>query len=216
MIATGRQTEWGCVNYYGNRWVFELNWSWERTSFEQTDDHPVVCVSWYDANAYAEWLSSVSGHRYRLLTESEWEYAARSETLTRRYWGDDVDHSEQCKYANAADRTYSAYYSQDSSANIMCDDGYVHTSPVGRFLPNQYGLYDMLGNATQWVSDCIHNHTDFVADAAPEGTRCTMRILRGGSWADPAWGVRAADRYRDFPSTRCMGIGFRVAKDIIR
>lgn len=205
----------GCVHFDGSHWIADAQWSYERTSFEQTDNHPVVCVNWHDAQAYVNWLSEKTGAQYRLLTEIEWEYVARAGTNTRRFWGDDVNHDLQCFFANGADLSYSRLYPNDASANRECDDGFAHTSPVGSFQPNNFGVYDILGNVTEWVGDCFQN--DFGgrsggADLFPR-TNCAMRILRGGAWSDPPWGIRSSDRYRDLPSTRCMGIGFRVARD---
>lgn len=206
----------GCVRFDEGRWIDEPQWSWDATSFQQTESHPVVCVSWYDAQAYADWLQTITGQLYRLSTELEWEYAARSGTIARRYWGDDRGHHKQCSFANAADIAYQRYFPRDKSANRGCSDGFVNTSPVGSFMPNQFGLYDMLGNVAEWVEDCFSNSNIVENNSGDELATpdCPMRILRGGSWADPAWGVRAADRYRDLPNTRCMGIGFRVARDV--
>lgn len=204
----------GCVHFDGRSWRQDSRWNWDRTSFGQSDDHPVVCVSWYDAHRYAAWLSQRTGHEYRLLTESEWEYAARAGTDTRRYWGDDQDHIEQCVHANGADRRYLELYPQDSTANSACDDGYAYTAPVGSFTPNAFGLYDMLGNVNQWISDCFDGQVS--GPDHPAAVNCGMRVLRGGAWSDPAWAVRAADRYRDLPTTRCMGIGFRIARTLQR
>jgi sulfatase modifying factor 1 len=207
----------GCVNSYGNTWIDESQWDWETTSFEQTDLHPVVCVSWHDAQSYVAWLRRITGEPYRLLTEIEWEYAARAGTSTRRYWGNDRSHEQQCGFANAADAAYGHYFVADKAANGSCSDGFVHTSPVGSFKPNSFGLYDMLGNVSEWVEDCFMNYNERLTTFgyAAVGTDCDMRVLRGGSWADPTWGVRASDRYRDLPDTRCMGIGFRVARTIV-
>lgn len=211
--AVGFTPTGGCVHFDGAQWRQEPEWNWDRTSFDQTDDHPVVCVSWFDAKNYIRWLNEKTGQHYRLLSEAEWEYAARAGSKARRYWGDDVHHQDQCKFANSADRRYAEAYPTDQSANRECTDGYVYTSPVGTYMPNAFSLYDMLGNVNTWLEDC------FEAGAANAGTGgaadCPMRVLRGGAWSDPSWGVRAADRYRDVPATRCMGIGLRVARDMI-
>lgn len=207
--ATGATVS-SCVNYYGDRWVDEPQWNWDNTSFTQTDSHPVVCVNWFDARSYLRWLAQLTGRNYRLLTENEWEYAARGGADTRRYWGDDSTHDQQCQFANAADRSYLARFPTDAAANRACDDGFAFTSPVGSFRSNAFGLFDMQGNITQWVEDCFQNDSNQEA-RSPD---CTMRVLRGGAWSDPTWGLRASDRYRDLPDTRCMGIGFRVARDL--
>ncbi|CCJ07179.1 SUMF1/EgtB/PvdO family nonheme iron enzyme [Methylocystis sp. SC2] len=206
--ASGFEPSGGCVHYDGTRWKVQRKWSWKKTSFEQTDRHPVVCVNWFDAEKYVHWLNRQTGGGYRLLSEDEWEYAARGGSKDRRYWGDDTDHSIQCQYANGADFSYSRVYGKDHSANLKCSDGYAHTSPVGAFRPNAFGLFDMLGNVNQWVDNCVDS------DTSSEQRQCRMKGLRGGAWSDPPWAIRSADRYRDLPSTRCMGIGFRIAKTL--
>jgi formylglycine-generating enzyme required for sulfatase activity len=211
--AVGFTPKGGCVHFDGAHWRQEPEWNWDRTSFDQTDDHPVVCVSWFDARHYIGWLNEKTGQHYRLLSETEWEYAARAGSKARRYWGDDVHHQDQCEFANSADRQYAEAYPADQSANRKCTDGYVHTSPVGTYVPNSFALYDMLGNVNTWLEDCFEAGVSAATGNA--AADCPMRILRGGAWSDPSWGVRAADRYRDVPATRCMGIGLRIARDVI-
>ena len=171
--------------------------------FSQTDRDPVVCVNWDDAEAYAAWLSKTTGKGYRLLTEAEWEYAARAGTTTARYWGDAVG--------------------RDNANCDGCDSrwGGKGTSPVGSFAPNPFGLYDMLGNAWQWVEDCNH---DTYADAPGDGTAwvsgwnsgaCAQRIFRGGSWINNPRNVRAADRGYGASNSRSGVTGFRVARATI-
>ena len=103
--ATNRGGD-GCFVWTGNDFAIDNTKSWRNTGFSQDDAHPAVCVSWEDANAYARWLSQTTGKNYRLLSEAEWEYAARAGAMTARYWGNDADQS--CEYANGADRTAQA------------------------------------------------------------------------------------------------------------
>ncbi len=173
----------------------------EQPSFAQTDDHPVVNVSWDDAQAYVAWLSRTTGKSYRLPTEAEWEYAARAGTTTARYWGDSA--AQQCLYANGDDAT------------AKCSDGYSNTSPVGHFRPNAFGLYDMLGNALQWVQDCYEAYGyggAFSDGSAHETASCSSRVLRGGSWIYGPRRLRAGYRFWSEPGNRNDLIGFRVAR----
>jgi formylglycine-generating enzyme required for sulfatase activity len=129
-------------------WKYEprKNRDWRNPGFEQTDKDPVVCVSHEDATAYVSWLSDVTGKPYRLPSEAEWEYAARAGTTTARFWGD--GRTEAVRYAKVADRALMARMNQtfDPDRFLDGDSGYPFTAAVGSFLPNPFGLYDMLGN----------------------------------------------------------------------
>ena len=129
---------------------FNEKYSWRNTGFEQTDEHPVVNVSWNDAVAFCKWLSKKEGKTYRLPTEAEWEYACRAGTTTRYYSGDDPE--TLAKVGNVADAALKAKF-PDWKYTIKASDGYVFTAPVGKFKPNAFGLYDMHGNAWQWCAD---------------------------------------------------------------
>ena len=127
--------------------------------FKGNDRLPVEEVSWNEAQRFV-WLMSRFGHdRYRLPSEAEWEYAARAGTPTSRYWGDNID--DGCTYENIADRSLKKAAPEIIPVFANCDDGYAGTAPVGSFKPNPWGLYDMLGNVTNWVNDCyINNYRD--------------------------------------------------------
>lgn len=220
--ATGRPTEGGCAwaGPLGHRPAPEA--SWRKVSFPQTDDHPVICVTWKDANDYAAWLSQRTGHRYRLLSEAEWEYAARAGTRTAFFWGDVADHG----WAN--------YGAKDCCSGLAEGrDQWAETSPVGAFPPNAFGLHDMSGNVMQWVQDCMHDYADTPADGAAydkprpltagnlAGTdACAYRMLRGGDWGNPPEMIRSAARnYAPAPGStlatyRSAGLGFRVAREL--
>ena len=132
------------------RFEFNEKYSWRNAGFEQTDEHPVVNVSWNDAAAFCEWLSEKEGKTHRLPTEAEWEYACRAGTTTRYYSGDDPE--TLAKVGNVGDATFKARFSI-WKYTIKSNDGYVFTAPVGKFKPNPFGLYDMHGNALQWCAD---------------------------------------------------------------
>ena len=190
-------------------WRKDPNFSWQNPGFRQEGDHPVTCVSWLDANAYAEWLSRKTGGVYRLLSDAEWEYAARAGTTTARYWGESAAHG--CSYANGADITLRLEYPEWPIAD--CDDGYVYTSTVGSFTANEFGLHDMLGNSLEWVGDCwteVHNTS--VRMAILDGD-CSRRALRGGSWYDGPKMLRAANRYGYSQIGKNYSLGFRIAKE---
>lgn len=146
---TGRPIGNSCWTYEAGDWETRSNRVWSNPGFSQTDNHPVACVYWLDAKAFVAWLSRKTGQEYRLLSESEWEYMARAGTTTPWHWGS-LDQA-QCLYANVGDST------SELSPNYPCFDGYARTAPVGSFLPNDWGLYDVAGNVWEWVEDC-HNY----------------------------------------------------------
>ncbi len=198
-------------------WPEDENCDWLNPlepEFRQGERDPVVCVDWNDAQAYAEWLSRKTGKAYRLLSESEWEYAARGGTSTARYWGEHED--EQCRYANGIDAAYKKHNPSLKYPVAPCNDGHVYTSPAGSFLPNEYGLYDMLGNVNEWVEDCWN---DDYAAAPSDGSAwlqgdCSARMFRGGSWGDIPRYLRSAIRYAYTTGDRDDYIGFRVARTL--
>jgi formylglycine-generating enzyme required for sulfatase activity len=131
-----------CAHWDGTSFRIEEGIFWDNVP-HQTDRHPVVCVDWNDARAYVQWLSRKTGHTYRLLSEGEWEYAARAGTTSAWYWGD--GEASQCRYANGADLSAKAQ-GVTAAGFVNCDDHYPLTSPVGSFRPNGFALYDMAGN----------------------------------------------------------------------
>jgi formylglycine-generating enzyme required for sulfatase activity len=163
------------------------------------DTKPVINVNWDDAQTYLTWLSKMTGQPYRLLTEAEWEYAARAGTTTTFYWGDHVG---------------------TGNANCIGCDSHLAgkaTSPVGSFPANQFGLYDMAGNVEGWVQDCNHNSYN---GAPADGSAwisgdCSLRVVRGGSWLSSPGGVRSADRATEPAAVyRANTLGFRVGRTL--
>jgi formylglycine-generating enzyme len=201
------------VNASGTGFI-ATNGNWHSPGFPQTGRDPVVCVSWDDAQAYLAWLSAKTGHVYRLPTEAEWEYAARAGTTTARYGSDDP--AEFCRYSNVGDLDYSEQHPGDSGVNRACRDGYAFTSPVESFPPNQFGLYDMLGNVMDWNEDCWNaNYSGAPADgAAWQSGDCGRRVVRGGSWDADLSVVRSANRRGIPTSYRITTFGFRVARTL--
>ena len=201
---TGHPTD-ECLVYVDKAYRALPGSGWQHPSFAQGDNHPVVCVDWPDAAAYAEWLSKETGQRYRLPSEAEWEYAARAGTNTARYWGDEREPA--CDYTNVADRS-------SQRPQFDCDDGYRYTAPVDVGRPNAFGLYTMLGNVGEWVADCGYpDYRDSPADgSAVTSGDCERHVGRGGSWWNDAHYVRAARRY-SFAGAYTI-VGFRVVREL--
>jgi formylglycine-generating enzyme required for sulfatase activity len=214
VAATGRGDGGSCRIWEDGRLRERSGLSWRSPGFPQTDRHPVVCVSWEDAAAYAEWLSRRTGRSYRLLTEAEWEYAARAGTRTRWWWGE--EESAQCQHANGADATAREQVPGTGHWTfVSCRDGHAYTAPVGSFAANRFGLRDMGGNVLQWVQDCYRDgYAGAPTDASIPVTAggCSSRVLRGGSWASAARNLRSAFRIGLSPGSRFSFSGFRVAR----
>lgn len=209
--ATDYKVGEDCFVWDGRAWKSQQG-SFRSVGFPQTENHPVTCISWVDAQAYVAWLARTSGKSYRLITEAEWEYVARAKTSTRYYFGDDAD--DLCTFANVADQTGKARYRQWVA--VDCSDGHVHTAPAGSFKPNGFGLYDVHGNISEWVQDCYApGYQDAPSDgSASKATDCQSRVFRGGSWIGHPKVLRSASRLRRSPDARYSSIGFRVAREL--
>jgi formylglycine-generating enzyme required for sulfatase activity len=196
--ATGRETRPGCRTdrNQDGRWENDPVATWREPGFPQTDRHPVVCVSWADGNAYVAWLTLKTGKTYRLLSEAEWEYAARAGSTTQFWWGDNAN--DLCGYANGPDLAAKEKFPGWTTAT--CNDGQALAAPVGTYEPNAFGLYDMAGNVWEWTQECY--------DGA-----CQRRVLRGGSWVYGLQDLRSSQRNALPPPWIHGGdIGFRVAR----
>jgi formylglycine-generating enzyme required for sulfatase activity len=164
---------------------------------------PVINVSWQDAQSYARWLSTKTGKTYRLLSEAEWEYAARAGTTTPFAFGQQIT-------------TGQANFDGDFTYSGSAKGGYRRkTLPVGSLAANAWQLYDMHGNVWEWVTDCWH---DSYAGAPADGSSWTgncvgdRRVLRGGSWYVNPQALRSANRSYDSPGNRDDVTGFRLAR----
>ena len=159
-------------------------------------DRPVIDVSWDDAREFVAWLSQRTGHAYRLPSEAEWEYAARAGSATAYWWGREIGVGRaKC---------------------VDCGgDPAMRTVPAGSFRPNAFGLYDTAGNAAEWVQDCWNaSYRGAPRDGSAWMTGdCSLRVLRGGSFASKANAVRSASRFRYDQDVRYYANGFRVARD---
>ncbi|WP_366083857.1 formylglycine-generating enzyme family protein [Nitrosomonas sp.] len=188
--------------------------NWKNPGFTQDDHHPVVCVSWDDAQAYVKWLSQRTGAQYRLPTEAEWEYVARAGTQTARFYQDD----KQCDYANGLGQETKSIAGSDWVL-ADCSDSYVYTAPVASFAENHFGLFDLLGNAGEWTEDCWHDNyrpeskpNDGSAWGKADGGDCNSRVVRGGSWFGDPQGLRSALRFRIITDEAGVVLGFRIAR----
>jgi len=181
-------------------------------------NRPVINVSWKDAVAYTEWLRLKTGKSYRLPTESEWEYAARSGVGSSQPWSKS---SAACKFANVYDA--STDLGPRWNWRHDCRDGYPTTAPVGSFAPNAFGLFDMIGNVWEWTKSCWQTSEERGQDIndrlSPED--CSERVIRGGSWRSgivtPQEGdLRYAERQSVDPTFSHADLGFRVALSLGR
>jgi formylglycine-generating enzyme required for sulfatase activity len=188
---------------------------------------PVVCVSWTDAKAYTAWLSQRTGQNYRLLSEAEWEYAARAGSQSEYPWGNSAKHG--CRHANTLDRAGQAagmlaVFSQSGSGAVLphadCNDTFAGAAPVGSLRPNRFGLYDMTGNVWEWTEDCYV--APYETNAPSDGRAyqvagpCPRRSVRGGSWISVPFRNRSAWRGRDPEDLVTWIFGFRVARDLAK
>ena len=167
------------------------------------DTRPVIYVSWDDAQQYVAWLSQMTGKLYRLLSDAEFEYAARAGTQTAYPWGDDIGENN----ANCV----------DCGSQWTGSAGTWQTAPVGSFAANRFGLYDMVGNVWKWVEDCYHpNYDGAPTDGSTwTGGDCTARVIRGGSWGEGAEHIRPAFRDRTSTNDRNYTMGFRVGRTLV-
>jgi formylglycine-generating enzyme required for sulfatase activity len=192
-----------CWTYEG-RWEERSGKSFRNPGFTQDDRHPVVCVNWDDANAYAAWLSKKTGKTYRLLSESEREYVTRAGTTTPFWWGSSIP-TAQANY----DGNYT--YGGGSKGEYL-----KRTVPVDSFEPNPWGLYNVHGNVWEWTEDCWNDsNTGNPGDGrARIAGDCNRRVVRGGSWFDFSRSLRSAYRLGLTTDYRSYSQGFRVARSL--
>jgi formylglycine-generating enzyme required for sulfatase activity len=169
--------------------------NWENPGFAQTDDHPVVGVSWADAVAFCKWLRQKSGKVCRLPTEAEWEYACRAGKGSPYHFGQDLSPRE-------------AHYNSG-------DTGRGSTAPVKQYRPNAWGLYDMHGNAAEWCADWYGDYPvrPVTDPPGPHANTAGFRVIRGGSWQSFADECRSAYRGRRIGTKPSDTVGFRVCAE---
>lgn len=174
----------GAHVYDGEDWKNKKDASWKNPYFEQTDKHPVVCVSWNDAQAYIKWLNEKTGETYRLPTEEEWEFSCRADSVTKWYFGNNEKILEDY-----------AWYGKKGANG---------TKPVGLKKANQWGLYDMYGNVWEW---CF-NYSGIIETEEDK----EYKALRGGSWNISADSLCSSCQIKNFKDRRASVIGFRILK----
>lgn len=187
-----------CFTIEGDDYRLRGNRDFRHVGFNQTDDGPVLCVNWFDAMAYVNWLSKKTGHAYRLLSEAEYEYANRSGSAAPYWWGDEIGKNR----ANC----------------IGCGSAFDNKvlAPVGSFPANPFGLYDTAGNNLSWLADCWNaTYAGAPVDGSAFNTGdCDLHILRGGSLHSVPAGLRSAARSRHWFSLRNVTVSFRVARTL--
>jgi len=187
-------------------WQSKLDVDWQQPGFPQDDRHPVVCVSWHDAQLYLQWLSEKTGQEYRLPSESEWEYACRAGSHTAFSFGDSITP----EHAN-----YDGHFTYNDGPKGNSHGG---TTRVGSYQPNPWGLFDMHGNVWEWTQDTAHDNyigapTD--GSAWEEGGDQARRVLRGGAWLYQPRYLRSALRNGYSALLANDVVGFRVARKLV-
>ena len=205
--ATGHDPADDCASFTADGLVPRDGASWQSPPFPQSGAHPVTCVSWEDASAYADWLARLTGQPYRLPSEAEWEYAARAGAETPHPAGKEIDPDS----AN--------FGLGPAGGRVAGPDRWEYTSPVGSFPANAFGLKDMQGNVLEWVADCYATSyagapDDGRARTEEFGGDCRYAMLRGGSWSSAAFVLRLSNRDANARDARLDQYGFRVARDL--
>ncbi len=204
----------GCWLFKTILWKFDKKRNWANPGFNQDDYHPVVCVNWDDANAYAEWLTDTTGKKYRLASEAEWEYAARGGKQSKYFWGESI--SKACEYANVYDVVGKQKIKSKWQKHLQCDDSASYTRSVAMYKANGYGLFDMIGNVMEWVDDCWntkHDASNTTGKSRKSGG-CAKRVQKGSHFSNSQFSLRPASRWSDEPVDRSIYGGFRVMREL--
>jgi formylglycine-generating enzyme required for sulfatase activity len=208
VAATGYDMSGVASVYIGGALKHRADRGWRDPGFVQTDAHPVICVSWDDAQTYVGWLSERTGENYRLPTEAEWEYAARGGTTTPFWTGATISTSQ----AN-----YDGNYTYGNGVKGLYREQTVAVDDLS-FPANPFGLFHILGNVQEWVQDKAADYTGAVRDGsiAVEEEGESRRMIRGGSWFHTPADLRSARRFAEDPDERLAFVGFRVARTLTR
>jgi formylglycine-generating enzyme required for sulfatase activity len=223
VLDTARDTSGGCHQADGGDGKWDDKGDYMHPGITQEGSHPVVCIDAHDAADYAAWLSEKTGKQYRLPSEAEWEYAARAGKKTSYPWGNGAN-AIACRMVNAMDASGHKKYPINDP--MQCDDKFTTTAPVGSFPANAFGLYDMLGNVWELVSDCWHgSYQNAPADGSSWDEGCETpkdenpadgpwQVMRGGAWLENPWDTRLSARWSATSAGRETSIGFRLARDL--
>ncbi|TAK53075.1 MAG: hypothetical protein EPO25_11800 [Gammaproteobacteria bacterium] len=221
VLATNYQTEAErsgtcfALDLSTGRWSDLPGNSWRAPGIAQTDDHPVVCLSWNDVDVFINWLNQHTQRKFRLPSEAEWEYAARAKTRSKYPWGGNAD--QGCQFTNGADQTpWPAGSKHTWTTPIKCHDGHFATAAVGSYFANAFGLHDLIGNVWEWTQDCWN---DTYIGAPSDGSawlsgECSRRVVRGGAWLNNAANLRVSYRSGLVTADRGVNLGFRLAQDL--
>ncbi|MBF0369087.1 MAG: SUMF1/EgtB/PvdO family nonheme iron enzyme [Magnetococcales bacterium] len=184
------------------KWKLRDDLSWRKVDFKQSRQHPVVCVSWFDAKQFAAWLGQKSSMAFALPSEAQWEYACRAGTR-RAYWFGDTIEADQAHFATQG------VYGQGRGGEIGGE-----TMPVGRYPANGFGLHDLHGNVWEWCEDYYDARFYRKPEAKEKNPLCRKgggyRVRRGGSWSFSAAHLRASCRGRNYADSRYLDVGFRL------
>jgi formylglycine-generating enzyme required for sulfatase activity len=203
------------------RFIDSSRFNWENPGWTQTDDHPVVHVSWNDGQILTNWLSFKEKETYRFLTEAEWEYCCRAGTTSLYATGGD-DPSELVKMGNVLDNTGMQLFSSDyqfrqnnQNEVIPRTDGVTFTASVGQFKPNHFGLYDFHGNICEWCQDWYTTDYQRLPGVDPEGASSgKLKSARGGRFDTGALLAKSFYRNKGEPELTDMILGLRLAREI--
>ncbi len=210
--ASGYRGSGHCFTFEQNVPKDRENRSFLVPGYAQEGNHPAVCVSWNDAQAYTDWLSRTTGKTYRLPSEAEYEYAARAGGTARFAFTDDP--AELCRFANGADQSAKTAGLPEDAPYMACSDGYPFTAPVGSFAANAFGLHDLIGNVWEWTADCFAD--DYTGAGSDSAVRtepdCKAHAVRGGDWFSMPASLRPAVRAKASADARHDDIGFRVVR----
>jgi formylglycine-generating enzyme required for sulfatase activity len=208
----------GCRVANGDEWVEAAKGSYRTPGFLQDGDHPAVCVSWDDAQAFVNWLSAKTGNVYQLPTEAEREYATRAGTTTAYWWGNAIAPEEaNFDKRDRVDSRNLGRVSADPAAATPTKSGAnasEQTLPVNRFKPNPWGLFQVHGNVAEWAEDCWNEtHAGAPTDGAARLTGdCSRRVVRGGAWTSWPEDIRSGYREAAKHDQRYYHVGFRVVR----
>ena len=213
--VTEAEKEHFAVGWIGKERKTDASLNRKNPGHKQTDEHPVVCVTWNDAMAFIEWLNDAdtslpAGYVYDLPTEAEWEYACRAGSDSAFYWGNNP--ADGRGHANVADSAGAAAHGW--ALFFPFHDGYAESAPAGMFKPNAFGLKDMSGNVYEWTKDAGGDELNFYKKTPAKDPLNmdgdSLRMLRGGSWHSNQRGIRCAKRKGYSPTMAGDNVGFRV------